>query len=89
MIYVNSSPLSCTVFSDCLSLINCLKGPKHRWPWPKCFRLLDNIDSILWSNPLIIFRFTPRSLSIKVDWVARSTRVGSLSTNWLARLCMQ
>ncbi|CAN1811616.1 hypothetical protein LINPERHAP1_LOCUS26280 [Linum perenne] len=81
----SSFTTSISVFSDCQSLVLSLTSPKHQWPW-ECFGLLGSIVNILQSFPQISVSFTPRSLNRKADWVAKSTRLGSLPSDWVSLL---
>ncbi|CAN1835101.1 hypothetical protein LINPERHAP1_LOCUS34287 [Linum perenne] len=53
----SSYPKPCMVFSDCLNLVNFLKGPQSHWPW-ECFGLLACITNSLRDYPTIFVRFT-------------------------------
>ncbi|CAN1815382.1 hypothetical protein LINPERHAP1_LOCUS27430, partial [Linum perenne] len=76
------SPVRCTVFSDCLTLVNCVSSPSCRWPW-ECYGLLASIMSVIRTSPTIQVRFTPRRNNMLADWVARSARDSCLPENWL------
>ncbi|CAN1817234.1 hypothetical protein LINPERHAP1_LOCUS27993, partial [Linum perenne] len=75
----------CSILSDCLTLVSSLSGPKHRWPW-ECYETLGSISCLLDLYPLISISFTPRSLNVKADWVAKSTRLGTLPLDWISLL---
>ncbi|CAN1822360.1 hypothetical protein LINPERHAP1_LOCUS29947 [Linum perenne] len=79
---VRTSPTSCTICSDCLNLVNSLKGPKTSWPW-ECFGLLGRISSILRDSPNIQICFIHRKHNSIADWVARSARDSILPPNWI------
>ncbi|CAN1844822.1 hypothetical protein LINPERHAP1_LOCUS37605 [Linum perenne] len=77
-----SSDQVTTIFSDCLNLVNAIRGPKSRWPW-ECFGLLGEITIILQSRPNIQLSFISRRLNARADLVARNVRSGSLLPNWI------
>ncbi|CAN1725718.1 hypothetical protein LINPERHAP1_LOCUS210 [Linum perenne] len=84
--FAGSTPAHCIVFSDCLTLVNCLQRPPSFWPW-ECYGVLACIQSLLRSSPSTIVRFTPRKYNKMADWVARTTRTSCLPPNWLSYLC--
>ncbi|CAN1162564.1 hypothetical protein LINPERHAP2_LOCUS24573 [Linum perenne] len=83
--YATTSPLQCTIMSDCLSLIKCLPSTPDKWPW-ECYRTLSSIHKLLDEGPQLRFIFTPRRLNQRADWVARKTRIRALPSNWMILL---
>ncbi|CAN1807894.1 hypothetical protein LINPERHAP1_LOCUS25215, partial [Linum perenne] len=79
--YASSSPLSCSVFSDCKTLTSCLSRPMHWWPC-ECYSYLGSIRAILDSYDHISVFFVPRRFNGKADWVAKSVRAGTLPDDW-------
>ncbi|CAN1312478.1 hypothetical protein LINPERPRIM_LOCUS28651 [Linum perenne] len=75
-------PASSTVFSDCLNLVSCLKGPPCLWPW-ECYGLLDRITSALRASPNTKVPFIQRKHNNLADWVARSARESLLPPIWI------
>ncbi|CAN1800846.1 hypothetical protein LINPERHAP1_LOCUS22713 [Linum perenne] len=82
MTFACNSQCSCTIFSDCLTLVNSVKAQKHRWPW-ECYGLIGRITDIFGSSPNISIRFLPRKENIFADWVAHNTRLKRLPPEWL------
>ncbi|CAN1761143.1 hypothetical protein LINPERHAP1_LOCUS32523 [Linum perenne] len=82
---VNRTPVPCTIYSDCLNLVNCLIGQIKSGPW-ECFGLLARISTILTDSPNIQVCFTPRKHNKIADWVARSARDSILPPNWLLNI---
>ncbi|CAN1797742.1 hypothetical protein LINPERHAP1_LOCUS21403 [Linum perenne] len=83
--YAARSPLQCMVFSDCLTLVNCLNSHSFRWPWD-CYGLIARIRKVLETSPSTIVQFTLRKLNWTAEWVARSARDLSLPPDWLCNL---
>ncbi|CAN1797743.1 hypothetical protein LINPERHAP1_LOCUS21403 [Linum perenne] len=73
------------VFSDCLTLVNCLNSHSFRWPWD-CYGLIARIRKVLETSPSTIVQFTLRKLNWTAEWVARSARDLSLPPDWLCNL---
>ncbi|CAN1823339.1 hypothetical protein LINPERHAP1_LOCUS30341, partial [Linum perenne] len=64
--FASNSQCSCTIFSDCFTLMNNIKAQKHKWPW-ECYGLIGRITDILGSSPNISIRFIPRKENIFAD----------------------
>ncbi|CAN1776278.1 hypothetical protein LINPERHAP1_LOCUS13604 [Linum perenne] len=71
--FASNSANPCTVYSDCLNLVNSLNGPKNRWPW-ECYGLLGRISKLVNGSPNILVDFVPRKSNLLADWVARRAR---------------
>ncbi|CAN1147982.1 hypothetical protein LINPERHAP2_LOCUS16188 [Linum perenne] len=54
--YAMSSPLLCPVFSDCLTLVNCIEGSRNGWPWD-CYDTLGCITEYLHNDPFVSINF--------------------------------
>ncbi|CAN1820623.1 hypothetical protein LINPERHAP1_LOCUS29184 [Linum perenne] len=80
--FAASSPLNCVILSDCLTLINCIRGPESRWPWD-CYGTLGSIISISRSCPRSSFKFIRMNLNSQADWVAKQARQGTLPPKWV------
>ncbi|CAN1181562.1 hypothetical protein LINPERHAP2_LOCUS35466 [Linum perenne] len=81
-LFAASSPLHCVIHSDCLNVLNHIRGPKSRWPW-ECYGTLGAISRVLRTCPHVTFKFIRRNLNCLADWVANQTRQGTLPPNWV------
>ncbi|CAN1764786.1 hypothetical protein LINPERHAP1_LOCUS9412 [Linum perenne] len=81
-LYAASSPIPCVIHSDCLSLINCIRGPQHRWPW-ECYGTLGHLTKVLHTCSHVSFKFIRRNLNTLADWVAKQARQGTLPPDWM------
>ncbi|CAN1826777.1 hypothetical protein LINPERHAP1_LOCUS31697 [Linum perenne] len=80
-IYATGSPLNCCIFSDCKTLIDCLRGSTSNWPW-ECYGSLGCLSRIISTHPSISFHFIRRRFNSQADWVAKMTRLGTLPPRW-------
>ncbi|CAN1820160.1 hypothetical protein LINPERHAP1_LOCUS28987 [Linum perenne] len=81
-LYAASSPLHLVIHSDCLNILNCIRGPESRWPW-ECYGTLGAISRVLRICPHVSFKFIRRNLNYLADWVANQTRQWTLPLDWV------
>ncbi|CAN1786981.1 hypothetical protein LINPERHAP1_LOCUS17450 [Linum perenne] len=81
-LFAASSPIHCVIHSDCLRIINSIRGPVNRWPW-ECYGTLGSITRVLRSCPHVTLKFIRRNLNFHADWVANQTRRGTLPPDWV------